>query len=416
MTKKKFLINYLIFGLFVVLTVSFASLVIIKQTNLLIGGSTSSLRLENFSLATPQAFCSGQTAQVILNWIKSTNAQAYLIQTKLSSQRNWRDYRMLSASQLAFTDNLNNFTQAINYRVKASAGKSTQYSNQVTANPINCTVINPPVTPPPSSATSSKVKWGAYVGDAVTDAAAFETRVGHKMNLQAIFVGFGDDFPSSYKSTVSDQGKSLVIFWEPYNTSLSSIISGLSDSYINKFAAAAKAYGGQVILAPFHEMNGNWDTWDGTVGTNTPAKVIQAWQHLHNLFSGVTNVKFGWTVNHESVPDTTSNQLENYYPGDAYVDYVGVDGFNFDNPWQSFSQVFDNALSRLAVYHKPIYLFSFACAEGATKPAWITDALTVQIPKHPEIAGWIWFNSNKEKDWRVWSDQASLQAFNAALP
>ena len=39
--------------------------------------------------------------------------------------------------------------------------------------------------------------------------------------------------------------------------------------------------------------------------------------------------EFGWTMNNDSVPDTTDNEYEDYYPGDAYVDYIGIDGFNF---------------------------------------------------------------------------------------
>jgi endoglucanase len=57
-----------------------------------------------------------------------------------------------------------------------------------------------------------------------------------------------------------------------------------------------------------------------------------------------------------------------------------------------------------------------ASAEGSQKAAWINDAFNVQIPKHPKIAGWIWFNENKEANWLVNSDANSLAAFKAALP
>jgi hypothetical protein len=56
-----------------------------------------------------------------------------------------------------------------------------------------------------------------------------------------------------------------------------------------------------------------------------------------------------------------------------------------------------------------------ACADGTQKAAWITDALTVQIPKHPQLAGWIWFNENKEQNWLAWSNSAALAAFKAAI-
>jgi beta-mannanase len=221
-------------------------------------------------------------------------------------------------------------------------------------------------------------------------------------------------FPS-VGADLKPSNKTLVIFWEQYGVTLDSIIAGESDAYIRKFALDAKNYGGQVILSPFHEMNGNWDPWGGTVGQNTPQKVVQAWRHIHDVFGTVTNVKFAWAVNNISVPDTTANAIAAYYPGDAYVDYVAVDGFNFGNPWQSFDAVFGKALNTVAAYKKPIYILSMASAAGAQKPAWITDAVTVQMKKYPLLRGWLWFNENKEQDWRINSDAATLAAFKGVL-
>jgi len=57
-----------------------------------------------------------------------------------------------------------------------------------------------------------------------------------------------------------------------------------------------------------------------------------------------------------------------------------------------------------------------ASAAGTGKAAWIKAALTVQLYKHPEVKGWLWFNQNKERDWRINSDAASLAAFLSVLP
>ena len=120
-------------------------------------------------------------------------------------------------------------------------------------------------------------------------------------------------------------------------------------------------------------------------------------------------------MNNDSVPNTSANSISAYYPGSAYTDYVGVDGFNFDSPWQSFNDIFASALQTISGYGKPIIIFSMASAQGSAKAAWITDALSVQIPRYPGIVGWIWFNENKEQNWLVNSDSASLQAFKTAI-
>ena len=284
-----------------------------------------------------------------------------------------------------------------------------------TPTPAPAPVVAPtPVTPTPApvttpAPTSSGKLWGAYLSDG--NVSAFQTTVGKTMDMQAVFYGFGDSFPSS-----SDKTKTLLIYWEPSNISLSSIISGGQDSTIKQFVTQAKTYGGPVILVPGEEINGNWDTWDGAYGSNTPALAVSAFKHIHDVVYsvGAANVKIGWDVNNDSVPDTSANAIANYWPGSNYVDYVCVDGFNFGNPWQTYSSVFSSALSQVRGYGKPILITSMASAESSQKAAWITDALN-QISSYSSITGFIWFNENKEQDWLVNSDAAALQAFQTGI-
>lgn len=275
------------------------------------------------------------------------------------------------------------------------------------------------------SSSSMGRTWGAYVGWDAPDGPAFDTMIGTPMGIRATFVHWGNEseFPSYLAESL--QGKTLLIFWEAMDYdkppqdqaafSYAAILRGDWDAYFTAFAADARDYGGPVILVPFEEMNGDWYAWSGTADGNTPAKHIAAYRYIRAFFSDAPNVKFGWAVNSDSVPDTPENGIAAYYPGDAYVDYVGVDGFNFGTPWMTFEEIFGSALRQLRTYGKPVYIFSIATAEGPRKAAWITDALTTQIRKYPEIAGWIWFNENKEHDWRIWSDAASLEAFQKAI-
>lgn len=283
--------------------------------------------------------------------------------------------------------------------------------------------------PAVNSEKTNSLEWGAYAGWKKEDIVAFERTVGKTPDIVAAFVHFGNEntFPEDIGEYVKSKNKTLAIFWEATDYtagtplqpkfSYDAILRGDWDGYMRSFANDAKAYGGPVILIPFSEMNGDWYPWSGTMNGNTPEKAVLAYRHVYDIFSTVPNVKFGWAVNHESVPDTTENSVEAYYPGDAYVDYVGVDGFNFGGEEKrSFIEVFGHALAVLSRYDKPIYIFSMATAENEEKAAWIIDAFSVQIPKYPGIAGWIWFNENKEKDWRVDSNSAALSAFKAILP
>ncbi|MBP9710701.1 MAG: hypothetical protein KBD50_00325 [Candidatus Pacebacteria bacterium] len=301
------------------------------------------------------------------------------------------------------------------------------------------TPVKPPVTPVATTSTSvasstgkmpAGVKWGAYTGWHASSMTEFEALTKKKPEMEMVFVHWGNEttFPSYYAGRIRDQGRTMVLFWEASDFkrdafsqpeySYDSVLAGKLDSYFKTFAEGAKAYGGPVILIPYSEFNGNWYPWGITIGTNTAEKHKAAYRYIHNFFKDVPNVKFGWAPNAGSVPNTPANQFELAYPGDDVVDYVGIDAFNFGGGTEerSPSQLLDGPLAKLKTYKKPIYLFSMATAAGTGKAAWIKDFLTVQLYKYPEVKGWLWFNQNKERDWRVNSDAASLSTFVSALP
>jgi beta-mannanase len=104
-----------------------------------------------------------------------------------------------------------------------------------------------------------------------------------------------------------------------------------------------------------------------------------------------------------------------YYTGDAYVDWTGVDGYNRgtkNGGWQTFQQVFQNIYSLLAAKKKPILIGEMASAEaGGDKGKWIDDIIPTLRTSFPLIKGVVWFDINKEADWRISSSPASEASF-----
>lgn len=291
-----------------------------------------------------------------------------------------------------------------------------------------------PVTPAPTSMQPSNIisttqpgtvrtpikplvhlKWGAYVGDAKNSLSNFETLVGKKVNILATFSGWDNDFPSYLSTTVGQAGKTLLVFWEP-SFGYDNIADGSHDEYIKKFADDAKTYKYPVILVPFAEMNLNEEAWGYGQNKNTADKFKAAWIRIHNLFADAKNVKFGLAYNNVSIPDVPGNRYGDYYPGAAYVDYVGVDGFNFDDPPLTFSQIFDAPMQVLQTFHKPIYIFSMGDIAGPDKDTWIKDGLGYEVKTYPNLVGWIWFNQGGTPNWLVNSDPDSLNAFKSVIP
>jgi endoglucanase len=100
-----------------------------------------------------------------------------------------------------------------------------------------------------------------------------------------------------------------------------------------------------------------------------------------------------------------------------------MDGYNWGgvngNGWQSFSQVFQQTYTDITTLapNTPLMIAETASAESnGNKADWITDALTVQLPTYfPQVRAIIWFDENKETDWRINSSLASQTAFINAI-
>lgn len=219
-----------------------------------------------------------------------------------------------------------------------------------------------------------------------------------------------------------------LITWEPWNPAngiyqpafqLRKITEVYYDTYITVTAKNIRTYGKPIFLRFAHEMNINRYPWSGNTNHNTPQEYINAWRHIHHIFSsvGTKNVTWVWS------PNVDGDSLEKYYPGDEYVDWVGLDGYNWGKAtpgksWQSFSDIFLlDYLSITSFTKKPLMIAEMASTEpGGNKAKWIEDAYQYQIPKNfPRISAVIWFNINKETNWTIDSSSESLKSFKKAL-
>lgn len=261
---------------------------------------------------------------------------------------------------------------------------------------------------------------------------AVENLLGKTVSTVGIYKQFGlntnRNLVESDLAYIKSSGKTLLLTWEPWNPNegtsqsvdyLKEIIEGKHDDYISAFANQIKNYTAPVILRFAHEMNGNWYPWG-----NRPEEYISAYRKIVETFrnSGVTNVRFMWSINGDNVPYEPIGQSSKYYPGDGYVDMVGLDGYNFGtsrqgSTWKSFSQIFLPSYSFVSRTYpnKPIIISETASTEfGGNKTEWVEGMFSalVNMPKIEEI---IWFNLLKETDWRIDSSQSSLESLKRNL-
>lgn len=323
------------------------------------------------------------------------------------------------------------------------------------ANPADKRAPRPAPAPTPTPTTRAFFS-GVYLGDAASTPEGigpgvrdFAARSGkqpsmvktfHNLNCDFAATGWCGQVARAVRTASSTNYLAIDLRWTgaPTTGLLDAINAGAADARLVKMARDMAAFGDPVLLEPAWEMNGNWSfAWQGVengADATAPARYVAAWRRMVNIFrrEGASNVRFVFNPNVGNPVQygggtTHWNWYGNYYPGDAYVDYVGAHGFNaprvWGGSWKGFSEMFNGAsadyiLSDLASRYptKPIIVGEFASEEGAgdAKAQWITDAYKVML-SHPNVVGAVWFNMNKEADWRIQSSPAAEAAFRGAM-
>jgi hypothetical protein len=248
---------------------------------------------------------------------------------------------------------------------------------------------------------------GMYFGNGTM--ASTETKVGHKIAIHLVYYAWEDDWTRGTTKSDLDSGRIPLVNWEPAGIDFSAIVDGKLDATIDARASGAKALGRPFFLDFAAESNGD-EAWSG----NNAALYVSAYRRIHDRFvaAGATNVVWAWCPN---VTDTDGSNKTTmaYYPGDDYVDWTGVDGYNWGgSEWQTFTQVFARIYPLLAAKGKPILIGEMASsATGGDKAAWIDAIVPALKSSYPLIKGLVWFDVNKEQDWRIDSSAESLAAF-----
>lgn len=262
-------------------------------------------------------------------------------------------------------------------------------------------------------------------GEAPKNPAVWE-RFEHDAGKPLTIVNTGQNwgqFDTTTMQQVIDGGAiPLVTMGLTSGVTMQEVAEGKQDAQIRAWAKSAKAFGYPFMFRPWREMNGDWYSW------GRDPYFVAAWRHFHDVVEeeGATNVTWAWIVN--TIWSDPGSDPKPYYPGDAYVDWVGMDAYNWGkNPiqpdiWLSPEQAIGPTLSVLEeITDKPVALTEVASSEaGGNKASWIRDFLHSYLPDHPNIKAMIWFNWNilqegLRYDWPIESSEAAEQAFRDGI-
>jgi hypothetical protein len=204
---------------------------------------------------------------------------------------------------------------------------------------------------------------------------------------------------------------------------LDRIIRGEFDNDLRSWARAARDFGSPLLVEYGTEVNGRWFPWNGVWnggGSSTgygdptladgPERFRDAYRHIVRLMreEGANNVTWVFHVNNRDIPDESWNRMEQYYPGDEWVDWIGVSVYGaqtpLDDEWPEFRELMDEAYPRLASLSasKPIVLLEFGVTAGhkdVNQAAWADKALRDLVAlRWPRIIGFSWWNEAWQND------------------
>jgi beta-mannanase len=267
----------------------------------------------------------------------------------------------------------------------------------------------------PADARTDKMALGVSQWEGNQDiqtVRAFETTYGRKPAIWTLWSTWGDprsrQFPKEMVNALLAEGVAPMIWWEPMTVPENrtdctysrhrQIARGKFDRYIKRWARAAKAAKGTILLRYAHEINGAYFPWTVARCGNTVDAYKKGWRHVYNTFRkvGATNVKFVWTVARKSCRPKPCNPHARFYPGNKYVQFAGFSSFNWgaQKSWKTMEEGVSVVMKHLTKFtQKKIIIAELASnSAGGDKPQWIRDGYPAVYTKYPQVKGVVYLN------------------------
>jgi len=187
------------------------------------------------------------------------------------------------------------------------------------------------------------------------------------------------------------------------------IIEGSFDAELARWAEAAKRTNIPLMVEFGTEVNGDSSPWSGRWNgggdmnqygdsnlPDGPERFRDAYRHIIDLFraQGVKNISWVFHVYAQGWPEESWNNMAAYYPGDDYIDWIGVSIFGPGKPgkaWQTFTEILDGCYLEFSAIstEKPLVILEFGVVDDSAtgdKVAWIREALeSIKSGRYPRI-------------------------------
>lgn len=293
--------------------------------------------------------------------------------------------------------------------------------------------------PRPASGTPTGLEFGAFSQprSGESDQSAVlrgEATAGRKFDVVRTFINWDTPFPDDFETWLRDTGRTMILSVKsrrmngtviPWQSIIDSQPGSALYAEIVGWADRIKAYGVPIYFTFNHEPE---SAASNTMGD--AEQFIGAWRKIHDVFvaRGVTNAKFMWIMTDYAfwVGDGARNWGPDWYPGDAYVDSMGIDAYNWyhcrtgiNTAWKSLEQIV-RPFRDFGAQHpdKELWLTEWASTEdpqnAARKPQWYADAQALfKRPDYAQFRGISYFDVKGQGtcQWYPDSSPASAAAY-----
>lgn len=244
-------------------------------------------------------------------------------------------------------------------------------------------------------APESGLTWGLYEPGAprwdVEKLRAIESALDHKFRFLLEYSDFSTDF-TDLKATLDNAAQAgrtveltLQTVARPDGNMMMDVLDGAYDEFLNGYAKTVAESEMPVLFRLCNEMNGDWCVYSAYHASKDTDLYKAFYRYVYGIFAkngALANTIWVWNPNERAFPNFDWNHALCYYPGDEYVDVVGLTGYNNGTyypgeRWRSFSEIYDGLYREYAAqFAQPLMITEFSCSSyGGDKAAWVREML-----------------------------------------
>lgn len=265
---------------------------------------------------------------------------------------------------------------------------------------------------------ADQIRWGIFAKNIYDEGIdktvpEIEQKTGYTFPVILSYVHFTHQFPTEFMQKNYDNGRIVELTYQITDnnneklfgyTPNMDIYRGLKDEEIRKFARAAKEFGHPFLFRLNNEMNSDWTSYSGIVNMSDPEIFVSNWRRFYDIFKeeGVDNAIWIYNPNDHNYPPCNWNNFLAYYPGDEYVQMIGVTGYNtgtyyseeFGEIWREFQTIYDDVQYKYQPFFSefPWIITEFGSSSvGGDKVKWIENMFNC-IDKYENIKIAVWFS------------------------